>query len=290
MHQDLVFRLFVSWHVDIPAADAETFEPAPTQHDILDALVGREPRASELHALLAAAATDYLALLTPAHRRWSEYGQGTRRHLQILLDLGVTQLQPLMQAVAGHFTVAEARKARRLFVSWSVRLRLAGGRDSPWDPDLADRRAREIGVRGVVTTEDLAQRMAGLIPDDAAFEAAFASARVARGQVARYLLRALEEQARGESELIPNEASDFVNLEHIMPLTPGADWSHLEPEVTAAYHRRLGNMVLLSTTRNVLVRNRSFEAKRPILRQSLFVLTREAAEYPDWTAEAIKDR
>jgi hypothetical protein len=253
--------------------------------------VNSEPRSIEFLDRLAEGATDYVALFTPDHRKWNDYGDSTREHLKILSLLRVEQIRPLMFSVARHFSVAEAKKAFRLFVCWSVRFLLAGGRGGLWDRAYS-LRAQEVGSCAVTTTKALAKKMEELIPNDATFEAAFANASESRAAAARYYLRAIEQCVRGESqpEMVPNEDSSQVNLEHIMPESPGVEWSHIDSEVLAAYHRKLGNMVLLAAKKNTVAGNSSFKKKKMILKDSAFVTTKEVAKYPGWTATEINER
>lgn len=131
-----------------------------------------------------------------------------------------------------------------------------------------------------------------VIPSDAQFEAEFSTARVSKNSLARYYLRAMELQVQGDPEpqFIPNEDTTAINLEHILPENPGPGWGHLDPETAAAYHRRIGNMVLLQATRNTRVRNSSFADKRPVLTASAYKLTQEAGKVSAWGLKEITER
>jgi len=118
-----------------------------------------------------------------------------------------------MLAVALKFPVEEAMKAFRLLVSWSVRFLIAGGRGGLLDRNYA-LRAQEVGTGRVETANALFQAMVDILPNDAAFAAAFANAKVSQNFLARYYLRALELQfrANAEPELIPNEDEEGGSL------------------------------------------------------------------------------
>lgn len=91
--------------------------------------VNSKQKALEFLDTLAESANDYAALLNPTHKKWNAYGTSTRRHINtIITNLRVEQLRPLMFAVAKYFSVAEAKLAFRLFVSWSVRFLIVGGK------------------------------------------------------------------------------------------------------------------------------------------------------------------
>jgi hypothetical protein len=89
-------------------------------------------------------ADDYAALFNPGATKWNEYGTTTRKHLATInRDLRVEQIRPMMFAVARHFSVNEAKKAFRLFVYWSVRFLIVGGRGGLLDRNYS-LRAQEI--------------------------------------------------------------------------------------------------------------------------------------------------
>jgi hypothetical protein len=107
----------------------------------------------------------------------------------------------------------------------------------------------------------------------------------------RAYLKALELYIKAEKnpQLLPNDDTAAVNLEHILPVNPDADWD-ISEEVAAVYHKRLGNMVLLSTKQNVEIGNGSYEKKRPVLAASPFLLTVEASQSETWGATQIDVR
>jgi hypothetical protein len=233
----------------------------------------------------------YIAVLSPDHDKWNSYGNATRRHIRTIVQhLRVEQIRPLLFAVAKHFSVDEAKKAIRLFVCWSVRFLIVGGRGGLLDNNYA-KRAQMVGTKQIVTASDLARSMADVVPSDQAFEAAFAAARVSQNYLARYYLRALELQAKEdpEPELIPNEDQEAINLEHILPINPSAEWK-IDADMAAACHRRLGNLVLLQATPNSTIGNSSFDEKLAVLRQSSYYLTKIAADFTTWGMKEIGER
>ena len=241
---------------------------------------------------LAENAAAYVALFQPEHPRWNNFGTTTRDHIATIRELQVEQIRPLLFAIAMHFEVAEARKAFRLMVSWSVRFLVVGGRGGKLDRHYG-LRAQEIGTGKIRTAKQLVDAMAEVVPSDGVFKAAFADARISRPYVARYYLRALEQAQNGkkEPEHIPNDNEQQINLEHILPEVPDAGWKHVRPEVAAAYHKRLGNMVLLPATLNRQIGNKSFAEKQPVLEASGLSLTSDvASRYTTWDDATISDR
>ena len=114
-----------------------------------------------------------------------------RQNIETLaVHLQVEQIRPLAFAVARHFSIEEADKAFRLFVSWSVRFLFFGGRGGMLDTQYSNR-AQDVGTGKITKARELREAMSNYVPSDAQFEEAFSTARVSRAHLARYYLRAL---------------------------------------------------------------------------------------------------
>ena len=88
------------------------------------------------------------------------------------------------------------------------------------------------------------------------------------GAVARYLLRAIETEVRGEQEpeLVVNTNVEHVNLEHILPQSPkAADWAQFPADELKLWAHRLGNMCLLQKGPNGRIGNKPWDVKAPVL-------------------------
>jgi hypothetical protein len=265
------------------------------EREVLDKVrsAAGESRSKALQFLEEAAesADDYAALFNPAATKWNTYGTTTRKHLATInRDLRVEQIRPLMFAVARHFGVNEAKKAFRLFVYWSVRFLIVGGRGGLLDRNYS-LRAQEVTRQIVKNSAQLTANL-DIIPSDALFETAFAEARVSQDFIARYLLRALEMKTKGDSEPenIPNDEENIINVEHVLPEHPGDNWPHIDPEAASALYKRLGNMVLMQASKNCLIGNSAFSEKKKIIKDSAFILTAEIAKESKWEAKQIKER
>lgn len=254
--------------------------------------VNSQHRAIEFLDELADAAKDYAALLNPDSVKWNTYGTSTRNHLRtIIRDLRVEQIRPLMFAVARRFPEKEAQQAFKLFVQWSVRFLLVGGRGGVLDK-LWGTRAHDVETKKVKTAKELIAAMGESVPSDALFEAAFGEARVSATHLARYYLRALELQVKEEKEpsYVPNNEESAINLEHVLPDNPKKGWTHIDAETAAAYHKKIGNLVLLQAKANTAVGNSPFSDKKKVLAKSGFLLTREVADATIWGVEEIRAR
>ena len=102
-----------------------------------------------------------------------------------------------MFAVAAHFSAKDAERAFKMFVSWSVRFLIAGGRGGFLNKHYATL-AAEISNGKLKTADDLVNKAEKqMLPADAEFEARFAIAFVSKAYLARYYLRALEKHEKG---------------------------------------------------------------------------------------------
>jgi hypothetical protein len=236
--------------------------------------------------------SDYVAMLTPQHFKWEGYPERIRLSVSTLNLLGVTQICHLMLAVAHHFNKHEADKSFRLFVDWIVRMFIAGsgrvGRVEGIYAALAHNIHTKTDIR---TAKGLADRMMANIANDWDFEEAFAKAYVSKTKLARYYLSTLERTAGGKGlpDLVPNEDTNAVNLEHVLPINPTeADFEEFGD--ASGYASRIGNLVLLNAKINSTVGNDSFEAKRPLLGASPFLLTKEVAACEKWGVTEIDRR
>jgi hypothetical protein len=260
--------------------------------DKVKATIDSQARAMEFLDELAESANDYAALFNPDHKKWNEYGSSTRKHITTInRDLRVLQIRPLMFAVSKHFSVKEAKTAFRLFVFWSVRFLVVGGRGGLLDRNYAIA-AQKVGAGTIKTAKQLAAELADIIPTDALFETAFAEARVSKAFLARYYLRALEMKRKGnpEPEFVPSDDEMTINVEHILPENPESNWPQIPAELAGAYYNRIGNLVILQATKNSIIGNSSFADKKPVLQASGYILTSDVAKKQTWGIAEINER
>jgi Protein of unknown function DUF262/Protein of unknown function (DUF1524) len=260
-------------------------------YDSIKQMVNSQTRALEFLEELADSANDYAALFNSDHKKWNEYGTSTRKNISTInRDLRVEQIRPLMFAVSKHFSVKEAKLAFRLFVFWTVRFLIVGGRGGLLDRNYAQR-AQEIGKKKIKTAKELAGSMSDVVPSDALFQAGFTEARVSQVFLARYYLRALELKNKGEQEpeYVPTEDEHVINLEHILPEHPSPKWG-IDPDIASAFHKRLGNMVIMQVTKNSMMGNDPFAKKKKMLKDSSYSLTADVAACTTWGPKEIIER
>jgi len=253
--------------------------------------VTSERRAIEFLTEAAGAVSDYLALSSSRHPKWETYPPSVKQNIETLgAHLQVEQIKPLLFAVARHFSPVEAEKAFKLFVSWSVRFLIYGGRGGLLDTQYSQR-AFDVGSGRMTRARELRESMREYVPSDVAFEQAFATARVSRSHLARYYLRAIEKQRSGDPqpEYVPNDDVSQINLEHVLPLTPSAAWQ-VDAEQARSVQKLLGNMALMREAENRDLANRTFDEKKAVYARSGYVTTSEIAERATWTLADIEAR
>lgn len=268
-----------------PTREREVFDKVKKE-------ISTQGRAMHFLSQLADSANDYVSLLNPSHPKWVGFGDGTRRSLQTLLaHMRVEQIRLLMFAVLKHFTPKETEKAFRMCVAWTVRLYIVGRNTGILDREYAVR-ALEIGTGKITTAKQLAEAMKNIVPLDEEFQIAFAEARVTNNNFARYLLRSMQTQADSlpEPELLPNDDRTVITLEHVLPENPNGNWPDIDPADAELYFRRIGNMVLLTASKNSIIGNRPFAEKRPHLAASAYSLTKGVGKKVSWGIKDIKER
>ena len=264
-------------------------QSGPTKENQLGAAIEEKVRterqAVDLIRGLDASAGLYAALLSPRdHPRLEDFGHDTRNYIHaITQDLKIEQVRPLLMAILRNFTAVEAQKALKLILSWSVRFLIAGGGGGGVLDRQYSLRASEVSARDIDTARALRESMKEFVPNDELFRRAFETASVRRKHLARYYLRAIEMYLENDTkpQFVPTEDTTAVNLEHVLPVRPSEGWD-IEQDIAEAYHKRLGNMVLMGAEDNVAIGNLPFSEKRLVYEQSQFEITKAVGKYERW--------
>jgi hypothetical protein len=242
--------------------------------------------------LLADDSKIYAALLNPTQEFWNVYGPSTRQHMEVIELLGMERVRPLLLSVLREFLPKEARKVIKVLVSCGVRFLVSGSSAGTLERAYSDR-ASDIANRTITTAKGLILKLKPLIPTDSDFEAAFATARVTKSDIARYYLRAIERQMAGENEpeLVPNENTDQINLEHILPRNPApSTWKAFKVEELPQHTNKLGNLALMQSSQNLVAGNEIFKDKIKRYQASKFMTTSSISALADWTPQSISTR
>ena len=254
--------------------------------------VRNKTQALEFSTELAENAKLYSAMLNPSHELWQTYGPTARDHMNTLNLLRMIQIRPLVLSVLSKFSTPEIQKTLRLMVSWVVRFLIVGGLGGGTLETHYSDRAKEINEGTITTANQLSAKLKNIVPTDAKFRDEFSTATVSTQYLARYYLRVLEKQVRGEDhpEFIPIDNTEVVNLEHILPQSPSTLWNHMPEEERALFARRMGNLTLLVTPINTEAGNDSFDYKKHFYLESQYLLTKKLADNASWNVENIVNR
>lgn len=238
----------------------------------------------------------YRSLMDADSDYWTRFPDTQRvtAAVSVLADLKIERYRPMVLAALDTFATTEASIFLLSLLNWSIRMlcvgRLGGGVSEAAFCDAA----KEIRDGSVKSSAELLRltRLETLIPTDTVFRAAFREWSPPT-QISRYLLRALELEARGEEEpeLIVNTNVDQVNLEHILPKnSTRTDWPQYTRDEARLFVGRLGNHCLLQKGPNGRLGNKPWSTKKPVFANSSLLLTRELCDQEDWTKEAIVAR
>ena len=87
-----------------------------------------------------------------------------------------------------------------------------------------------------------------------------------------------------------DRGADKYNIEHILPVNPGDDWSSFKDEQVERYVYRIGNMTPMDASSNRNLGNMTFADKLEVYRNSKFMVTRTLEDYREWTPSSIERR
>jgi hypothetical protein len=241
-------------------------------------------------------AAQYASILNSDHPKWQQFGDSTRTDLSTIITLGIERLHPITLAVVSNFAVDEVKKAMYYLVCASVRILIASPSPGGVFEEQIAKVAPKVTSGEITTAAQLATAMnKEIVPADPDFEVQFTSARVSQPGLARYYLRALENQRANDSMPARVATKDLSKgtLEHILPQSPSGAWAHFKPDAVRAYWNRIGNLALLTEKDNTDADNDDFQTvKVPVYRRAEhFALTRELAKVKDlWNEDEIEKR
>jgi hypothetical protein len=266
-----------------------------TAADVYDAVQekAKGPQtALEFLTTLEMLASIYVAILNSESEKWNSYPHAMRNAVQTLDRLNLRVLRPLMLAVATRFTVPEAASTFQVFISWGVRLLIASSTRSESIIEPIATAAHLVFTGKITDLKTLKKQLADQIPLDEQFKQAFEKATVSKALLARYYLRSLEMAAKNEKTpwFIPNDDTQVINLEHVLPERPEVNWPHIDEGTLQAYSKRLGNLALLQAKSNSDLKSSDFATKKLVYKDTPYVLTSQIAELNEWNAAAIEAR
>ncbi|WP_431036927.1 DUF262 domain-containing protein [Pseudomonas yamanorum] len=240
---------------------------------------------------LSNTAKTYAALINSDHEIWRRFDQSTRESVIAFNLLGMVQVRPLLLTILERFEPKKVSIAFKRLVAVSVRLQIVGGAGGGTLERIYSEAAKGVSEGKISSIEEVLTGFS-LLPSDSVFEQAFSIATISKPALARYYLRSLEQGApEATGELVPNENTQKVNLEHILPLSPSKPWiDEWAPEELRAYQRRLGNLAIMSAKSNSTFGNDSFADKKKVFLESPFWFTKIICEHEQWDKDAIQSR
>lgn len=258
----------------------------------MKARITSKVNAVEFAQALADGSSLYAAILSTEHEYWQGAPPESRELLRTIHTLGLEQYRPMLLAAMERFPQEGVRDLLKALVGWNVRLIVVGGLGGGVMESKYAELGQAITNASLKTAAEVRAKGKEFVPNDAAFEAAFTTASVSKVGLARYYLRALERGRQGDAqpELIPNDDSGVITLEHILPEKSEGKWPQFSEEEHDAYWKRIGNMVLLQQRANNKLKSSSFDDKKLRFGESKLRLTQEVAACTAWDQAAIAKR
>ena len=237
-------------------------------------------------------ASVYVATYYQDSEKWIAYPDSMRKAIETLNFFNIHPFRPVLLAVAGKFSPAEATTAFQMFISLGVRLLIASSTRSGSVEETLGTAANKIYIEKITTAKGLKEEISGIIPSDEIFRQAFETATISKASLARYYLRSLEKVAKKEPVpwVVVNEDKEIITLEHVLPASTEGNWPQFTDEAAEAYYRRLGNMILLSRKANSELKSSGFAEKKKMYKDCPYELTRQIEAVNAWNAETINKR
>lgn len=229
----------------------------------------------------------------PGSELWLDY-EGAKEHVRVLNLFKVSQFTPLVLAAKDAFKrPADVVEVLRYCAVVSVRFNGVGHRSTHILEEIYNGAALEIRQAKKPTLAMVRKTIRAIYIRDEEFEADFASLRLQNqgvsGKRLRYFLTKIERQLNGAD--VYDEAMAGT-IEHILPENPGGEgWGHFSPETHQRSVDRLGNYSLLELNLNRQeAANSNFDKKKRVFARSKYQMSKELADYQEWTEETIAHR
>ena len=235
---------------------------------------------------MAEAADEYKILQDPNAAEWKGK-ESLARYLRHLEIYGVSSPLPLLLAAYRKWGgeddfVRIVRNCAALSFRHAVI-----GHENPKDLERDYAEAAGIITRGDARDAgDVLPVLERHFPNDEKFKVDFRYADVQKKKVIMHVLFELERQA-GNSVAFDADSPKHT-VEHVLPQNPGEGWGEFEKH--AAYLWRLGNLAILTKDQQREAGNRPFAGKLDVYCRSDFRLTKELADYDEWTPDSVGRR
>lgn len=151
--------------------------------------------------------------------------------------------------------------------------------------------AKNITKKIHSTTDEICQELSNEIVSDEEFETAFNDFQSKNTKIVRYILSKIA--THQEKEIMINEDSNLVHVEHILPKKSG-EWidklAWIDEEDCSNYVNKLGNLTLLGSEFNRKISNKIFPEKKKTYAKSKINISRELIDFSEWNKDTILHR
>ncbi|GJQ48550.1 hypothetical protein KsCSTR_28010 [Candidatus Kuenenia stuttgartiensis] len=236
----------------------------------------------------------YIAINNHKDNYWKEHTEHSKNYIETLNYLELEPYKPLVLSILKRFDdKKEVEKSLKLIVSWVVRNLITGSlRGGTLESEYAEK-AKNIYNNTIKTAKEFRDKLK-VIPSDSEFKERLLTITLSKEKFARYYLRAIENQYKGNGnpECIVNSDPNVVDLEHILPKKPKqGEWPNFTSEEVDEYSNRLGNLTVMSKKDNSNQKNESFKKKKENYKKSEIKITNEIEKnFTEWNKDTIINR
>jgi hypothetical protein len=252
--------------------------------------------ATELSMDLLEASEHFAAFDSSDDPTWHPFSDKSREAISNLQILGSKQVRPVILSAIKRFTPTEFERLLRLLEVVIVRWQLIGEERTGTLEIQCAKLAESIWKNRITTATDAFKSIDAIYLDDKVFHGKFSEKNDLTNSKATYLLKKIEQHERDAQlggsgrELEPHRA---LTLEHILPKNPGDEWKDaLEKDAKFSEECtfRLGNMCLLTESRNRDVARAGFPKKKALFLESDLLTTKQIGKGAQWDRRSVQDR
>jgi hypothetical protein len=235
----------------------------------------------------------YAALLDSKHQKWLELGVD-KAEADSVLRFGIEQNRPLLLSAMETFTSLELRRLVRAVISWTVRGLIVGGIGGGTAERYYATAATSVRTEKLTSAEQIYRVIEPFVATDSDFAQQFERARIRNLRLVAYYLMCIEHRLQGVLSapmLVSDAEEDQTEVVKVISAKASAlDWPNFEQDEIASVSYRLGNTALLEPELVAGFAEAAWSGRREILSRSRYATTRSAAEFDEWSPDAIDRR
>ena len=249
--------------------------------------------AQNLSIDLLEASEQYAAIEIADDPVWSIHTPSTRELIASLKLLGSKQVRPVILSALKKFDVTEFERLMRLLEIVIVRWQIIGEQRTGLLEIQCARLAHLIWKGTTKTATEARAALDTVYLPDSTFQLRFSEKDGLSNQKAAYILKRIENHERSIKHGADARAlspTKELTVEHVMPKSLDGEWATAaasDPQLHN-YTTRLGNLCLLTGSRNREAARTRFSDKKLIFVQCGLLTTAQIATYPDWNRTSIE--